>query len=200
MIDKLTVEIRAHRFIDKHADQPAKQALDKQMKTTPEGVHTFHMAHDYSDRPEGQRPEIRSGQAKLAIASDKLQSFILDMGDDYQILLQSYGYTVTDQGAVDWQVRWKSNYSMQLAGYPYGVGPNPIESMEPGDPYRLAIPYIHTMVVQRSKNIHFHEWTEVTLGALKDSGTEKVVAGKDADKDALERQWSDWQPVRKTEL
>lgn len=68
---------------------------------------------------------VAAGTARIAIAPDAPQSFAIDLGGDYRVLLQLAGWHTDDDKIVLDAVRFRSNYQLELGAGSTGVPVQP---------------------------------------------------------------------------
>jgi hypothetical protein len=151
---------------------------------------------DYGSRAPATRPVVRVYTVKVAVPSDRPRSWHLHLGDDYELLIATRGFTVDAKGIkIDGRV--KSNYQLQLDDSKAPIGPNSFGFAAQAIGERSAVQVMNDEATGRI----FREFEEAKIEAITGTPPPQLSAqGIDESADAQRRRWDEWTPLRKRSL
>lgn len=195
----LVVDVRSVRAFDPHPRSYPDVLAE--IKSTYGGTipkvlkQTDELVMHYEKRPKEEWPVIHEGSATIAIRSRGYQSFELEQGADYRVLLQSSGFDVRADGAFEPRGRVQGNYDVFLDGYGGAKYQSGIDRR-----WELGTKIVNITQDRRGKSAYFGAWIELTYRMIVDKPPEGASTVSVEDEATYERKWRSWKTVRKTKL
>jgi hypothetical protein len=156
---------------------------------------TMRVVLDYARRAPGTEPVVRTYTVKIAVPSDRPRSWDINLGDDYNLLIATRGFTEDAKGVkIDGRV--KSNYQLQLDEAKAAIGPNSFGFGVQAVGERTAVQVMN----DEAPNRIFLEFDETETEEVTQIPPDLPTQGIDESMDAQQRRWSEWKAVRKRGL
>jgi hypothetical protein len=150
---------------------------------------------DYDRRAPVSQPVVRSYTVKIAVPGDHPHSWELCLGDDYELLVTTRGFTTEANGIrIDGQV--VSNYQLQLDERKPPMGPNSFGFGLQAIGERVLVQVMNDEAPGRI----FREFDETEIEQITPAPGGLSTIGIDEGADAQQRRQDAWTPIRKRSL
>jgi hypothetical protein len=150
---------------------------------------------DYGARVPDTLPVVRTYTVTVAVPSDHPRSWHINLGEDYELLIATRGFTADAKGIkVDGRV--KSNYQLQLDEGKAAIGPNSFGFAVQAVGERGVVQVMHDEAPGRI----FHEFDETVIEEITNTPPDLPTVGIDESEDAQQHRWSEWTAIRKRGL
>ena len=158
-------------------------------------LNTMRIILDYGKRTPDTQPVIRTYTVRVAVPNGHARSWDLHLGDDYNLLLVTRGFT-GDAKSIKIDGRVKSDYQLQLAEDSAPIGPNEFAFPVQAVGERTAVQVLN----DEGKDRIFREFDETVIEDLTDTPPALPSAGIDESQGAQLRRWDEWPLIRKRGL
>lgn len=154
-----------------------------------------HVALDFGKRPPGSLPIVRSYAIEIAVPSDRPRTWNLHLGEDYDLLIVTRGFT-SDATGVKLDGRVKSNYQVMLGDNGW-QGPNGFGFGAAA----IGAPSAVQVMNDESRTAIYRELEEWTIEQVTPTPSPALLAqGIDEHASDQAERWDAWKPIRKTTL
>lgn len=156
---------------------------------------TLRIVLDYDQRAPASQPVVRTYTVKVAVPSDHPRSWDLHLGDDYDLLITTRGFTA-DASAIKIDGRVVSNYQLQLDEGQASIGPHSFGFGVQAVGERVLVQVMNDEAPGRI----FREFDETEIEQITHAPPDLATVGIDESADAQERRREAWTSIRKRSL
>jgi hypothetical protein len=138
---------------------------------------------------------VAAGTARIAIAPDAPQSFAIDLGGDYRVLLQLAGWHMDGDKVVLDAVRFKSNYQLEL-----GVGSSGVPVQPATVSMSIGSAYIARGQSFENPSLAYAEFLEIDPDSITAAPPADAVSSSPSAREAAHDAWAAWPTITRKQV